>query len=204
MTQDAQNKNTQDLTWSKVFSDAPGPQEAPETDTDEAVIASLAETAAITGEYWALDDLLQRQDASVSGNSVGTGSFKASGAAYVKAYGDVDLIAIGQSRVHGSGYARISAGQNATIVATEHAKVTASGKVAVCATGAARIYASDDVIVAALDRCEVYASGRVKIKAFGSSTVYASGDSVVEVDYPTGCTVFLYGNARQVVVTPKR
>jgi len=200
MTQDAQNKNTQDLTWSKVFSDPPA---TAEPDMDSAAVAALAQTAAITGEYWALDDLQQRQDASVCGNSVGTGSFKTSGAVHVKAYGDADLIAIGQAKVYGSGYARIAAGQNATVVATEHTKVTASGKVAVCATGAARVYASDDVIVAALDRSEVYASGRVKIKAFGSSTVYASGDSEVEVDYPTGCTVYLYGNARQIVVTPQ-
>jgi hypothetical protein len=211
MTQDAQNENAQDKSWTQDFCD---PDEASESGIDAASGQSpaadnsaapeqltVAATDTITGEYWGLDDLQERQDASVCGNSIGTGAYKASGGAYVKAYGQADLLAIGQSRVYGSGHARIAAGQNATVVATEQTKVTASGKVAVCATGSAKVYASDDVIVAAMDRTEVYATGRVKIKAFGSSTVHASGDSEVEVDAQSGCTVHLYGNARQVVVT---
>jgi uncharacterized protein (DUF2345 family) len=206
MTPDAQNSDIQDPGRGEALNDratAGGHKPVMDGQMSEPDQV-LAATDAITGEYWGLDELQQRQDASVCNNSIGTGAYKAGGAAYVNVFGEADLIAIGQARVYGSGHARIAAGQNATVVATEQTKVTASGKVAVCATGAAKVYASDDVTVAALDRSEVYATGRVKIRAFGSSTIYASGDSLVEVAEETVCTVYLYGNARQIVApTPE-
>jgi hypothetical protein len=156
MTQDAPNKNTSDITWSKVFSDTSG---GPEQVAEKAVVASepvrgISDT--ITGDYSSLDDLHQRQDASTSGNSIGSGAYKVSGGGFVNVYGDADLLALGQSRVYSRGQAKVAASQGAMIFATDQVKVTASGNAAVCAMGAAKVYAGDEVIVVALDRTEVY------------------------------------------------
>lgn len=196
MIPDAHNENTSGVGSSETCGQSsPAPEEGVEPSMVQAEMASgITET--ITGNYSSLDDLHQRQDVSVCGNSIGTGAYKVSGGGFVNAYGDADLLASGQSRIYSWGQARVAASQNAMVVATDQVKVTASGNVAVCATGTAKVYASDDVTVAALDRTEIYASGRVKIKAFGNCTVYASGDSQVEVADPTTCAIFLYGNAK--------
>jgi len=157
--------------------------------------ASIKIGEAITGEYSALDEVHQRQDAAVFGNCIEIGAFKTAGGAVVHAFGDAELLASGEARVFSRGHAKVACNQGAMVVATDHVKVTASGTSSVLAYGDSKVYASDDACVMALDGTEVYASGRVRVRAFGYCTVYASGDSQVEVAEPSDCTVYLYGNA---------
>ncbi|MBU6454938.1 MAG: hypothetical protein KGS72_24425 [Cyanobacteria bacterium REEB67] len=156
--------------------------------------------ATITGEYSSFDSIQKRADVADGSYNVSSGFFKTTCGALVNASGEADLLALKQSRVYGSGQARIDATDRSMVVATDQAKVTASGYAAVLATGYAKVYASESSIVTAMDGSEVYASGRVKIKAFGCATVYASGDSEVEVSEPTMCNIYVYGNAKKVII----